>query len=158
MSKFNAETIPSTSTTQNRYLSHSDPSVPLSDHSTNTPKAIDFSARLRRTILHFTPSWFSVNMGTGITSILLHNLPYNNIYLQRISVCIFVLNIGSHPHISCSASDFDWFPFTFSPVLHILGHFNHSIRPLPRSVELDDTESGTISFPWDIPYGACNNY
>src|ERR1700691_2165875 len=59
-------------------------------------KRINFSAGLRRRILHFTPSWFSVNMGTGITSILLHNLPYINSYVQRISVCIFVLNIGSH--------------------------------------------------------------
>jgi hypothetical protein len=31
----------------------------------------------RHIIRNFTPSWFSVNMGTGITSILLHNLPYN---------------------------------------------------------------------------------
>lgn len=54
-----------------------------------------FAAGLRRRVLHFTPSWFSVNMGTGITSILLHNLPYNNVYLQRIAVCIFVLNIGA---------------------------------------------------------------
>lgn len=47
----------------------------------------------RRVILNFTPSWFSVNMGTGITSILLHNLPYNADWLYWISVVIFVLNI-----------------------------------------------------------------
>lgn len=35
-----------------------------------------FRNELRRITLHFTPSWFSVNMGTGITSILLHELPY----------------------------------------------------------------------------------
>lgn len=32
-------------------------------------------------------------MGTGIVSILLHNLPYNGIWLYWISVIMFVLNI-----------------------------------------------------------------
>ena len=47
----------------------------------------------RRVVLNFTPSWFSVIMGTGITSILLHNLPYNGPWLFWISVVIFCLNI-----------------------------------------------------------------
>ncbi|KEQ92599.1 hypothetical protein AUEXF2481DRAFT_91019 [Aureobasidium subglaciale EXF-2481] len=47
----------------------------------------------RRVALNFTPSWFSVNMGTGIVSILLHNLPYNGRWLYWISVVIFCLNI-----------------------------------------------------------------
>lgn len=64
-------------------------------------KSSTFSAELKRRVLHFTPSWFSVNMGTGIASILLHNLPYNNVYLQRISICIFVLNIGELPNPAC---------------------------------------------------------
>lgn len=42
---------------------------------------------------NFTPSWFSVNMGTGITSILLHNLPYNGRWLQYISYILFALNV-----------------------------------------------------------------
>ena len=32
-------------------------------------------------------------MGTGITSILLHNLPYNGSWLYWISVVIFALNV-----------------------------------------------------------------
>ena len=44
-------------------------------------------------VLNFTPSWFSVNMGTGIVSILLHNLPYNAKWLYWISVGIFALNV-----------------------------------------------------------------
>lgn len=32
-------------------------------------------------------------MGTGIVSILLHNLPYNGIWLYWISVIIFALNV-----------------------------------------------------------------
>lgn len=47
----------------------------------------------RRVVLSFTPSWFTVTMGTGITSILLHNLPYNGRWLYWISVVIFCLNI-----------------------------------------------------------------
>lgn len=47
----------------------------------------------RKIVLNFTPSWFSVNMGTGITSILLHNLPYNGRWLYWISVAIYCLNI-----------------------------------------------------------------
>ena len=48
----------------------------------------------RRIVRNFTPSWFSVNMGTGITSILLHNLPYNGTWLKYISYVIFALNVG----------------------------------------------------------------
>ena len=48
----------------------------------------------RRIVLNFTPSWFSVNMGTGIVSILLHNLPYSASFIYWISVIIFVLNMA----------------------------------------------------------------
>ena len=47
----------------------------------------------RRVVRNFTPSWFAVNMGTGITSILLCNLPYNGRWLQYISYVVFTLNI-----------------------------------------------------------------
>jgi tellurite resistance protein TehA-like permease len=40
-----------------------------------------------------TNRWFSVTMGTGIVSILLHNLPYNGLWLYWISVIIFALNV-----------------------------------------------------------------
>ena len=47
----------------------------------------------RKIVRNFTPSWFAVTMGTGITSILLHNLPYNAHWLQYISYAIFALNV-----------------------------------------------------------------
>lgn len=47
----------------------------------------------RRITLHFTPSWFSVNMGTGITAILLHQLPYQFNGLGIISNVIFGLDV-----------------------------------------------------------------
>lgn len=48
---------------------------------------------LRRITLNFTPSWFSVNMGTGISSILLHQLPYQFQGLGIISNVLFGLNV-----------------------------------------------------------------
>ena len=50
-------------------------------------------SELRRITMHFTPSWFSVNMGTGITSILLHQLPYQFNGLGIISNVIFGFNV-----------------------------------------------------------------
>ncbi|KAJ0423297.1 voltage-dependent anion channel [Aspergillus carlsbadensis] len=47
----------------------------------------------RRVVRNFTPSWFSVTMGTGIVSILLNTLPYNGVWLYWISVAIFCLNV-----------------------------------------------------------------
>ncbi|KAK9860135.1 hypothetical protein MYU51_010443 [Penicillium brevicompactum] len=47
----------------------------------------------RRVVRNFTPSWFSVTMGTGIVSMLLHSLPYNGAWLYWLSIVIFVLNV-----------------------------------------------------------------
>ncbi|KAK6530470.1 Plasma membrane sulfite pump involved in sulfite metabolism [Orbilia ellipsospora] len=47
----------------------------------------------RRVILHFTPSWFAIIMGTGIVSILLYDLPYNARWIQYIAIAMFCLNI-----------------------------------------------------------------
>ena len=38
--------------------------------------------------------WFSVTMGTGIVSILIHNLPYNGTWLYWISVVLFASNVS----------------------------------------------------------------
>ncbi|KAJ2906317.1 hypothetical protein MKZ38_002033 [Zalerion maritima] len=47
----------------------------------------------RRIVRNFTPSWFAVNMGTGIVSILLHGLPYNAYWIRIISIGFFLLNV-----------------------------------------------------------------
>ncbi|KAF5631422.1 malic acid transport [Fusarium sp. NRRL 52700] len=39
----------------------------------------------RQIVVNFTPSWFTVTMGTGITSVLLHNLPYHGRWLFYVS-------------------------------------------------------------------------
>ena len=49
--------------------------------------------RLARACLNLPPAFFSLNMGTGIASILLHNLPYNAGWLRRLGIVIFILNI-----------------------------------------------------------------
>ncbi|KAJ1026340.1 hypothetical protein NDA16_002427 [Ustilago loliicola] len=43
--------------------------------------------------MHFTPSWFSCVMGTGIVSVLLHQLPYQFTGLGVISNVIFGFNV-----------------------------------------------------------------
>ncbi len=52
-----------------------------------------FRSELRRITMHFTPSWFSVNMGTGIVALLLHQLPYQFRGLGIISNVIFASNV-----------------------------------------------------------------
>jgi len=49
---------------------------------------------MKEIIRHFTPSWFSVCMGTGIIAILLHIFPYgtNNIILQGLALGFLILN------------------------------------------------------------------
>ncbi|KAK1699988.1 voltage-dependent anion channel [Colletotrichum godetiae] len=49
----------------------------------------------RKIVRNFTPSWFAVTMGTGIVSVLLHNLPYNATWISHgLAVTFFVLNIA----------------------------------------------------------------
>ncbi|KAK4546954.1 hypothetical protein LTR36_001686 [Oleoguttula mirabilis] len=56
-------------------------------------KAAKHQRGWRRIVRNFTPSWFAATMGTGITSILLHNLPYNGRWLLYISYVLFALNV-----------------------------------------------------------------
>jgi tellurite resistance protein TehA-like permease len=79
------------------------PTHQQSHESTETPPAQeDITAKFaaknqhgwRKVVLNFTPSWFAATMGTGIASILLHNLPYNGDWLYWLSVIVFCLNVG----------------------------------------------------------------
>ncbi|BDD64377.1 hypothetical protein MAP00_009202 [Monascus purpureus] len=47
----------------------------------------------RRVVRHFSPSWFSVTMGTGIVAMLLTTIPYQNASLYYLSIIFFVLNL-----------------------------------------------------------------
>src|SRR4051794_26084628 len=46
----------------------------------------------RRVVRNFSPSWFSVTMGTGIVSLLFIAIPYHARWLYWLSVIFFVLN------------------------------------------------------------------
>ncbi|KAH6898070.1 sulfite efflux pump SSU1 [Thelonectria olida] len=58
----------------------------------------------RRVIHSFTPAWFSVSMGTGITSILLFSLPYNIIFSLNVLYFVTFLSIGTLQYLLCPAS------------------------------------------------------
>lgn len=45
-------------------------------------------------VLNFIPSWFAINMGTGILSILLHMAPYQFKGLRHIATAFYILNIA----------------------------------------------------------------
>lgn len=47
----------------------------------------------RRIVRNFTPSWFAVNMGTGIVSILLCSLPYTTSWVPYVADAFFALNV-----------------------------------------------------------------
>ncbi|ORE04253.1 hypothetical protein BCV72DRAFT_251349 [Rhizopus microsporus var. microsporus] len=44
-------------------------------------------------VRHFTPSWFSVTMGTGIVAILLQTFPFQFSGLQTIALVLFLFNV-----------------------------------------------------------------
>ncbi|KAI8878229.1 tellurite resistance protein-like permease [Backusella circina FSU 941] len=44
-------------------------------------------------IRNFTPSWFSITMGTGILSILLENFPFQFNGLHTIAIVVFLINV-----------------------------------------------------------------
>ena len=46
----------------------------------------------RRIVRNFSPSWFSVTMGTGIVSVLLITIPYPTPWLRNLSLLFFILN------------------------------------------------------------------
>ncbi|KAL7820905.1 voltage-dependent anion channel domain-containing protein [Trichoderma gracile] len=75
--------------------SSSDPDAQNTNPPTSCPsrKPCRNNRGWRKIVRNFTPSWFAVNMGTGIVSILLFNLPWNGYWLHVISYIFFALNV-----------------------------------------------------------------
>ncbi|KAK2740140.1 Plasma membrane sulfite pump involved in sulfite metabolism [Myotisia sp. PD_48] len=70
-------------------------------------------------------SWFAANMGTGITAILLKNLPYQFTGLHYIAVVIFVLNVALFALFLCiSIVRYVLWPAKF---VQMLQHPQHSM-------------------------------
>jgi hypothetical protein len=46
----------------------------------------------RRVVRNFSPSWFSVTMGTGIVAVLFINIPWKADWLYYLSIVFFILN------------------------------------------------------------------
>ncbi|OQE28841.1 hypothetical protein PENSTE_c003G04487 [Penicillium steckii] len=67
---------------------------PYDDHNGNEPLQSKHESGWRRVVRNFTPAWFSVNMGTGIVSILLNTLPYNGEWLYYLSIIVLALNVA----------------------------------------------------------------
>jgi tellurite resistance protein TehA-like permease len=57
------------------------------------PRPLSKLSRPIEAIRQFTPSWFSMTMGTGILSVLLQVFPFQFNGLHTIAVIIFVLNV-----------------------------------------------------------------
>ncbi|WVQ85104.1 hypothetical protein IAT38_007269 [Cryptococcus sp. DSM 104549] len=49
---------------------------------------------MEHAVLNLAPAFFSLNMGTGIASILLFNLPFQAAWLRHLGVIVFVLNVA----------------------------------------------------------------
>ena len=62
-------------------------------HGERQDEALEPLGWLEHACLNLSPSFFSLNMGTGIASILLYNLPFNADWLRYIAIAIFILNI-----------------------------------------------------------------
>ena len=89
---------PSHTESDKSHMSHSsatlNPQTSCPPPCDETPRRTTVGSRLERACLNLPPAFFSLNMGTGITSILLHNLPYGAEWLRRLGTVIFVLNIA----------------------------------------------------------------
>ena len=71
-----------------------------------------------RGILNFIPSWFSVNMGTGILSVLLHTSPHKFRGEDVIGTVLYFLNILLFALFSAATiARFCFFPWVFGRML-----------------------------------------
>ena len=75
----------------------SQPSDPAGDDTTALKQTISrptkYDVGWRRVVRNFSPSWFSVTMGTGIVSLLLITIPFQARWLYWLSVIFFCLNV-----------------------------------------------------------------
>ncbi|KAL1969193.1 hypothetical protein VTN77DRAFT_447 [Rasamsonia byssochlamydoides] len=76
------------------------PDMPKDNSSSDEPKPdqdglltlTKYDVGWRRVVRHFSPSWFSVTMGTGIVAVLLISIPFHAHWLYYLSIIFFILN------------------------------------------------------------------
>ena len=75
-------------------------------------------SRVMRGVLNFTPSWFSVNMGVGIMSILLHTSPHRFKGETVIGTALFLANVAIFLLFAAvTAARYAAFPWAFRRLL-----------------------------------------
>lgn len=91
----NMNTSPDRSSQANGHDHGGENGLPVPATAGGTAKEVkhSFARRLSHRALHTSPSFFSINMGTGISSILLHNFPYKAYWLAILGDIVFVLNV-----------------------------------------------------------------
>jgi tellurite resistance protein TehA-like permease len=76
-----------------RYFSITDPAGDERDTSSPPPRpTTKYDVGWRRVVRNFSPSWFSVTMGTGIVALLLITIPWKARWLYWLSIVFFGLN------------------------------------------------------------------
>lgn len=76
-----------------RNVTTSDPSGEESElRALKTTSTIKNERGWRRIVRNFSPSWFSVTMGTGVVAIIFHSIPWRADWLYYFSIIFFVLN------------------------------------------------------------------
>jgi tellurite resistance protein TehA-like permease len=80
----------SQSTTNTQIDNPASPSPTHDSSSYRTPNKHDLG--WRRIVRNFSPSWFSVTMGTGIVSVIFISIPYPAHWLTSLSLTFFILN------------------------------------------------------------------
>ena len=74
----------------------SDPSgdqVQITKTRSNNTYVSRYDKGWRRFVSNFSPSWFSVTMGTGIVSTILYTIPWKADWIYYLSIIFFVLNV-----------------------------------------------------------------
>ncbi|KAK3056425.1 Plasma membrane sulfite pump involved in sulfite metabolism [Extremus antarcticus] len=86
----------STNTTENAETTSkpSNSSTSGQQTQTKTQYASKYDTGWRRIVRNFSPSWFSVTMGTGVVSMILHSIPWQASWLYHLSIVFFVLNVA----------------------------------------------------------------
>jgi C4-dicarboxylate transporter/malic acid transport protein len=98
-------------------------------------------------VINLTPSWFTVNMGTGIVTIMLYNLPYQFDGQQIVAMVFYAINIIVFLNfLVMTIARYIMYPWLWSHTIH---HNAHSlfIGALPMALATIVTSTALILVP-----------